>query len=119
MIFKKKHLVVLLMIIVMLLVIVLTACESGEQKVGKLVAFRASFSAQDMASGQVDALYSPGIYVVELEDGTKVDVVIRQDLLETLRGQDVVVIEPIEGIEFDYPAGSITLVEWKVTGLAE
>ncbi len=119
MFFKKKHLVVLLMMIVILLVVVLTACESGEKKVGKLVAFRASFSAQDMVSGQVDALYAPGIFVVELEDGTKIDVVIREDLLETLRGQDMVVIEPIEGIEFEYPAGSITIVEWKVTGLAE
>ncbi len=120
MFFKSKRLGVFLIMSAMLLaVLFLAACESDEEKVGRLVAYRASFTAQDMMSGQVDDLYSPGIFIVRLEDGTRVDVIISQELLETLSGQDMVVIEPIEPIEFEYPPGSSTIVEWEVTGLAE
>lgn len=98
-----------------LLMIFITACGSEqEQKVGKLVSYRASFSMQDMASGEVRDLYFEGILVIELEDGEKVDAVVDEQLAKTLRGHDRVIIEPIEPIEVDNRE-----VEWEVVSLAE
>jgi hypothetical protein len=48
------------------------------------------------------------VVIVELDDGSKVDAAVDNDLAQILRGGDMLVIESVEGSEI-----------WKVIGLAE
>jgi hypothetical protein len=93
---------------VLLLTILLTACNVG-QKEGKLVGVRVSFSLQDAIDGEVDDLYFLGTVSIELNDGNKVSAIIDENLLQELKGHDMVIIKKIEPIEVDGKK-----VEWEV-----
>jgi hypothetical protein len=93
---------------VLLLTILLTACNFG-QKEGKLVGVWVSFSLQDAVDGGVDDLYFEGTVTIELNNGNEVSAIIEHNLLQELKGHDVVIIKKIEPIEVDGRK-----VEWKV-----
>jgi hypothetical protein len=93
---------------VLLLTILLTACNV-DQKEGKFVGFMASYSLQDAVEGGVDDLYFHGTVSIELKDGNKISAIIEENLLQELKGHDMVIIKKIEPIEVDG-----TKVGWKV-----
>ena len=88
------------LLVVMLVLSVLTVACSAETKVGTLVAYKASFSGSDLTDGQLDSLEFAGVVVVELDDGTRVDATVRNDLAEVLQGGDRLEIAPLEESEY-------------------
>jgi hypothetical protein len=92
-------------------VILLGGCAQKiepETRTGKLVGVQVNFSLDDAMQGEINQVDFWGVVIVELDDGSKVDAAVDNDLAQILRGGDMLVIESVEGSEI-----------WKVIGLAE
>ncbi len=85
---------------VTLVLSVFTVSCSSDTEVGTVVAFQVSFGLSDLADAQLDSVEFAGIVVVELDDGTRIDAAVSNDLAEVLRRGDKVEVAPVEDSEY-------------------
>lgn len=102
-----KRFVVWGVLVLILLAMISCGSSEPETKTGKITGVRVNFSLDDMADGVIEDMNFWGVVIVELEDGSKVDAAVDEELAKTLKGGDVVVIQATDDPEM-----------WKVLRLA-
>ncbi len=92
-----------------LIIMLMFGCgPDTETQTGELVGVQVSFSLDDAMKGEIEQMDFWGVVIVELNDGSKVDAAVDDELAQVLKGGDMVVIESVEGSEM-----------WKVVELAD
>ena len=75
--------------------------------IGTLEGVQASFSLDEAVSGEISQLDFWGVVIVALEEGTRVDATVTNELAEVLKGGNRLEVVSVEGSEL-----------WQVIGLA-
>ena len=100
-----------LVLSVTFMAVALAGCSSGdsepETQIGTLEGVQASFSLDEALDGEISQVDFWGVVIVALEDGTRVDAAVTNELADVLKGGDRLEVIPVEGSDY-----------WEVIGLA-